>query len=500
MTPSLKPVFAAFDQLLLGCAARFVPGGRRADWMREWKAELWHVRQERAPMEQLSWQAEREIASFCLGAFQDAFCLSQHRWKLGTLLNSLHGTAAQCLLMLFAVLAVSYAIARFSPGVCAERMHSSRQQEPGLILIQNADGSYPTIEPRQYLTWKNNRHSFFDGFAFYRVTEESIQPESRRGSASKEPWKLARASSNLLTLLGLPVHYATPAPKAAGDLPDVILSESFWKIEFGADPQIAGRTVRIGQRRARIAGVVAQDSWNLPGKVGAWLLQPDSALAANGDGFIVAHLTPAGREKMWAPVMQITEYEQDDSGPSFFGYNIDDWQPGSWGIFWLGIAFALISLPAVTSVSLGEYSLNPRKTSWGRRLYRWSFFSAKIALLLPIVYFSTLDLAYIRTAQSPHSSASIQMLSSFVFFLLGLRWALVDHRQRCPVCLRRVEHPVEVGLASRTFLAWNGTEMMCMGGHTLLHIPALPTSWFDAQRWLYLDTSWEFLFAGSGTG
>jgi hypothetical protein len=42
--------------------------------------------------------------------------------------------------------------------------------------------------------------------------------------------------------------------------------------------------------------------------------------------------------------------------------------------------------------------------------------------------------------------------------------------------------------------------MMCVGGHTLLHIPALPTSWFDAQRWLYLDTSWEFLFVGSGVG
>jgi hypothetical protein len=498
MKPSLKPVFSAIDHGLLCCAAQFVPYGRRADWLREWQAELWHVRQERAPMEQLSWQAEREIASFCLGAFQDAFCLSQHRWKLGTLLTALHGTATQCLLMLFAVLAVSYAIAQFSPGVRAERMLSYRLQKPGLILIQDAGVASTTIAPQQYLAWKSRRHSFFDGFAFYRVTEESIQPESGNDAASKEPWKLAQASSNLLALLGLPVRFATMEPKGSNDLPDVILSESFWKIEFGADPQIAGRMVRIGQRRARVAGVVAEDSWNLPGKVGAWLLQPDSALAASGDGFIVAHLTSAGKEKFWAPVMQITEYDQDDYGPSFLGYNIDEWQPGSWGIYWLGIAFALISLPAVTSVSLGEYSLNPQKTSWGRRLYRWSFFSAKIALLLPIVYFSTLDLAYIRTAHYSHSSADIQMLSTFAFFLFGMRWALLDHRQRCPVCLRRVEHPVEVGLASRTFLAWNGTEMMCMGGHTLLHIPSLPTSWFDAQRWLYLDTSWEFLFVGSG--
>ncbi len=500
MKPSLKLLFAAFDRLLLGCAALLVPSDRRAEWLREWQAELWHVRQERAPMEQLSWQAEREIVGFCLGAFQDATCLSEPRWKVETLLTALRGSAAQCLLLLFALLAFSYGIARLSPGVRAERMLSSRQQEPGLILIQNADGITTKIAPQQYLAWKNRKHSFFDGFAFYRVTDECIRPESGSGSTPKEPWKLAQASPNLLTLLGLPVRFASPETRAAGDLPDVILSESFWKIEFGADPRIPGSVVRIGQRRARVAGVVAEDSRNLPGKVGAWLLQPDSLLAASGDGFVVAHLTPAGQHKMWAPVMQIFLYDQDDSGPSFLGYNIDDWQPGSWGIFWLGIAFALISLPAVTSVSLGEYSLNPRKTSWGRRLYRWSFFCAKIALLLPIVYFSSLDLAYLRTAQSSHSSANIQMLSAFVFFLFGLRWALVDHRQRCPVCLRRVEHPVEVGLASRTFLAWNGTEMMCMGGHTLLHIPALPTSWFDAQRWLYLDTSWEFLFVESGVG
>jgi len=34
-----------------------------------------------------------------------------------------------------------------------------------------------------------------------------------------------------------------------------------------------------------------------------------------------------------------------------------------------------------------------------------------------------------------------------------------------------------------------------MGGHTLLHVPAQPTSWFSDQRWLYLDSSWQFLFA-----
>jgi hypothetical protein len=37
-----------------------------------------------------------------------------------------------------------------------------------------------------------------------------------------------------------------------------------------------------------------------------------------------------------------------------------------------------------------------------------------------------------------------------------------------------------------------------MGGHTLLHVPSLPTSWFSSQQWMFLDQSWEFLFAGPG--
>jgi hypothetical protein len=48
-------------------------------------------------------------------------------------------------------------------------------------------------------------------------------------------------------------------------------------------------------------------------------------------------------------------------------------------------------------------------------------------------------------------------------------------------------HPVQVGQPSRTFLAWNGTELVCERGHILLHIPEIPTSWFGAQRWVCLD-------------
>ena len=65
------------------------------------------------------------------------------------------------------------------------------------------------------------------------------------------------------------------------------------------------------------------------------------------------------------------------------------------------------------------------------------------------------------------------------------------------VCLRRMAHPAEIGQPARTLLTWKGTKLVCTRGHALLHIPAIPTSWFGVQRWLCLDPSWQFLFAGS---
>jgi hypothetical protein len=155
-------------------------------------------------------------------------------------------------------------------------------------------------------------------------------------------------------------------------------------------------------------------------------------------------------------------------------------------------------LPATTPLPLGEYRLSSRKLSWFTRIRRWNFLGLKFVLLLPIVFFVSLDLAHLRATVDPISSEYIQLISSFAICLFGLRWMLRDQRQRCPVCLGKLTHPARVGLPSRTFLAWNGTELICVGGHGMLHVPEMATSWFSEQRWLYLDPSWEFLFAETG--
>jgi hypothetical protein len=493
--------FSAYDLLyaaLLRTASFMVPRAARAEWRREWRGELWHVRQACAPLSGTNgWQARREVTAFCLGSFQDALCV---RRAGSTPLPAAQGTPRQCLFVLGALLVASYAVALLLPGVRAERSLWPRQVSANLVQIQLAavEGApRPSISTRLFQSWQGQRQRFFDGFAFYHVENEIMRPALEAPAGSDwSAWRVAHSSPNLLNLLGLPIEF--PDPEAASiTLPSVLLSERIWKRDFGADPHVAGLTIRLGLRTMRIAGIAPDGSLALPGSVDAWELDPNAVSDSAGHGFVIARLTAAGRSMMDLPSVHISSDDPEYENEDLLGVALGQDQPDPQTVYLFALLLALLALPAITTVSLGEASMHPRETSWPRRLFRWSFFAAKAALLLPILYFVSLDLAYGFTMLSREQSIYIQLAAAFGMCLFSMRWALKDQRQRCPVCMRLVTHPAQVGQASRTFLDWNGTEMMCMGGHTLLHVPSLPTSWFGAQRWLYLDTSWNFLFAGS---
>jgi hypothetical protein len=488
---------------LLRIASLLVPARQRAEWWREWRGELWHVQQVCTPKGSVTREGERKVAAFCLGAFQDALCLRRPGGRQERPFAETGGTARQCTLVVAALLAASYAAALLLPGVKAERSLWPRKVNPNLVLIEQtgSSGSRPTISAQQLQSWEGRRQKYFDGFAFYRVTHESVEAESpSSGPHDKARWGVARASANFFTLLGMPVRFGGAGPMFNDGLAPVILSERVWRRQFGADPNVAGVEVHLGLRTVRVAGVAPDASLGLPGNVDAWLLDPNAETGPGGRGYAIAHLTAAGAVEMWTSCVHITASEPDDAEDDLMGIALGEWRPTPQSLYWFAIFLAMLCLPAITSVSLGECSMNMQRTSWLRKLYRWSFFGLKIALLLPIVYFLSLDMAYGCTAIGCEQAVYIQLSSTFAMCLFGMRWVMKDHRQRCPVCLRRVAHPAQVGQASRTFLGWNGTEMMCMGGHTLLHVPSLPTSWFSTQRWLYLDPSWAFLFAGPGAG
>jgi hypothetical protein len=315
------------------------------------------------------------------------------------------------------------------------------------------------------------------------------------------PWNEAHATTNFFSLLGLPINYADRREDTDVSLPSAILSHDTWMRSFAGDRHITGHVLRIGYTKVRIAGVAPAGGWQLPGAPDAWILESDAQFASEAssrtDGYLFARLSARGQAEMSGPSISISALNQDGIAIDLFGAPIVALVEGPWGIYEFALFLALIALPAVTSVSLGDSHISSHRPSMKQRLSRIVFLGAKFALIAAIGFAASLDLAYSNTISYSPLAECLQLMWCFTICLFGFRWAVADQRKRCPVCLRRVTNPATVGLASRTFLGWNGTEMICMGGHALLHVPSLPTSWFSGQRWLYLDSSWEFLFADS---
>jgi hypothetical protein len=141
---------------------------------------------------------------------------------------------------------------------------------------------------------------------------------------------------------------------------------------------------------------------------------------------------------------------------------------------------AIVILPATMTVTCAEYPRNLRRR-------RWTFTVVKFVLVLPIVYFGSLDLAPLVSA------GGVQPHAMLIGYVIGFRWVLLDQRRRCPVCLRRLANPCRIGRCSQTFLEWYGTELFCPKGHGLLHEPEITAS-YATRQWLNLDPSWSGLF------
>lgn len=495
MKPTSDLVFAPAQRSLLLVVSFLVPSSQREEWREEWLAELWHVRRSLLGMDQtLSWEAQGEIAGFCLGAFPDAVCLRRQSTPSSHRPVHMHGSAAQTLLWLWAAVVICAVISGLLSGVVAEREASRFPIKPNVLLITIAASTQPEISTRLIRDWQATHQRFFDDMAFYRVSHETL------ATARMGPRTVAHSTANLFALLGVPLLFTSPSVSAEPGLASAVLSRDTWIHLFAGDPHVAGRLLRIGSREVRVVGVAPAAGWQLPGAPDIWLLESGDQLArdfpADSSGYLFAHLSSRGQAALSGPGAAIAAGDAKEA-IDLYGTPIADPTAGPWSIYEFAIFLALVALPAVTSVSLGEAQLSSHRPSAKQRVWRVLFLGSKFVLIAALGLYGSLDLAYFSFVNYSPTAECIQLFACFLICLGGFRWAIADQRQRCPMCLRRVTNPATVGLASRTFLGWNGTELMCMGGHALLHVPSLPTSWFGSQRWLYLDSSWEFLFADS---
>lgn len=483
--------FHAMHLALLRGASWIVPLPRREDWYQEWTSELWHVRRSSDQAGAYSWAAERDLTAFCAGSFRDAACLRGHARALSVASATTHGSAWHCVLWLCGAVALCACMGRFLPGIESEREAAQSALAPGILLVQGESGGAAIRFP-QFRDWASRQQRFFDRLAFYRLGTEQVQvPGVDTGN-----WQVAHASEDLPAILGatLPQQPEGGAPA----VPRALVSRSMWRRDFQSNPDVVGQEITVAHRSVRIAGIAPASAWQLPGDADLWVMESNADLARgsqSGGGYVLAQLSPRGQSEMSGDEIDITAYSAEGEPVVYHGVRPAASTGGPLAIYLFALMLAGLALPAITSVFKSESAFDSHRPALKSRAKRFAFLTAKMALVCGLGYFSALDIAYWKFPDYAPTAEFLQFAFSFGICLFGLRWALVDQSRRCPVCLRRVTHPAQVGIASCTFLGWNGTEMICAGGHALLHVPSLPTSWFSRQRWMYLDGSWDFLFA-----
>jgi hypothetical protein len=141
-------------------------------------------------------------------------------------------------------------------------------------------------------------------------------------------------------------------------------------------------------------------------------------------------------------------------------------------------AIAFLVLPVTTSFALGEFPSASHSPARIKRFRRTFFLGIKFALILSIVSCATLDFAPII----------IFPQVALAGYLLAFRWALIDQRRRCPVCLRLLTSAARIGQPGQILLESYGIEYVCIKGHGSLQVPEILTT-YSTQRWVDLDSS-----------
>jgi hypothetical protein len=169
---------------ILRMAALLVPGDARAEWLEEWRSELWHVwhicNQNHGPAAS---HRKDEIIAFALGAFKDAIWLRRNRSYAARRQGFRAGTPSRCILTLAIVAAVSLLIAYCRPGVWKVMRPNSYHDARDLVMISRSgfqSAQYPTIQFSEYEAWRRNSHHLFTGLAFYSSSCSGFPSRSRR--------------------------------------------------------------------------------------------------------------------------------------------------------------------------------------------------------------------------------------------------------------------------------------------------------------------------------
>jgi putative ABC transport system permease protein len=238
-----------------------VPRRLRANWRREWEAELRHREELLAQWDRLDWRSKLDLLRRSTSAFWDALWLQPKRWE-DEMIQDLRYGARMLLrhkgMTFIAVITLALGIgantAIFSVvnGVLLSPL--SYRDPQRLVMVWGTKPQYlvNAINSAEFVELRDQNQSFEHVAAFQPLTLNITQggePEVIGGT---------RASANLFTLLGVEPKLGRtfhPEEDQPGANRVVILSHGLWQRRFGSDPKIVGQTIALNNEPYTVVGV-----------------------------------------------------------------------------------------------------------------------------------------------------------------------------------------------------------------------------------------------------
>jgi hypothetical protein len=464
------------SRLLLAAASRLVPRPLRADWLREWEAEVWWWLNGQPDARSLGTRIR--LLAHCRGALADARCLRAECQDPPARGSAWLRTPSACIalpaLLLALVLAASGGLRRTreafrgAPFPDGDRLAILSQIGPFM-------GWHLGVPPARLDYW-NARSQTLDGAAIfvpYRIALATGGWRARDVLA-------ASVGPEFFSVLNVRAAMGRVFTREdAGRCTDcAVVAYDLWL-------RSAGHAISLDGRPLRVVGALPR-GFRFPGvEPAVWTLAgPQSSALAMAVCRLKPGVTPLAAEtELRDLIARAGSGIRGTSGAWVTVTPLDALVAGpvKWLVpAWLGILMALALL-----------------TLAGRRRgfrYR-AFWAAKAALALTVLLFAGIEFGGRLLGAKPGDAllgeGALGLWLSLAAPAFAVWWSWADQRTRCRICLARLAMPAPMGYGARMLFESSGTELLCPMGHgrLLLSGGAAPHS-----EWAPLDATWRDLF------
>ncbi|HZU28282.1 MAG TPA: ABC transporter permease [Bryobacteraceae bacterium] len=486
------------SRLLIALASMLVPRAKRAEWRAEWNAEMWHAWRLLQDRGEDGHAARRQLRRWSQGAFADGWWHRLEALDRERLLDEWRRrcqTPAFCLSAIGAVLGVIVLCSALLP-VTRSVLFPLPYADAGRVATIAQGGVSLALRSGPILKWTRLWQTES------RTVQEFATYTWRKSAIGGAPGLEAHVSARFFSLLGARTAAGRLWTGYGGDVcaDCAVLSYDAAALRYGGAQAAIGKKIFIAGRLFRIAAVLPRGFWFLSRRIAAWT---PSTPAEESDPWlrtgVVVRLAPDATPKL-AETELLSIVRRNDSGLAW-GCLVTV-SPVQQRVRSVLMSFALGLLLASVIVLAGVHLRIPLFGSGAVRSgFCWRlgpFFAAKTVLAILAVLLAGLEFTPASSiTMTGGTDLATEPISTWLFLVgcMGaLSWSIHDQRRRCRVCVRRLGLCAHVGCSGCLLLNWAGTEMVCVEGHGMLHVPEMISSWNEPERWTALDESWQDLF------